>query len=179
MSESMQLKVIESQVQLKTNMAELKNQIRQEIDNKYNVVVTQDTVKESKKLMADINKDKAAFNKACKQVIDDLSFPINEFKKEQKNITAMFDEAYQSVKKQVANFEAERLKVVEQAVRDYTEAACAEKDISSESITTSDLVILSSITAKGSLTAAARSKIDNRIAAVEADVLRKKLEAEE
>jgi hypothetical protein len=170
---------VKHNVTINDNMSELKAHIQQEIDNKYNVVVTQDTVKESKTLMADINKDKKSFADKCKEFLVIVEEPIKEFKAKQKEITGLYDSAYVAVKQQVSSFEVERLQLAKVALNDYLNALCAEKDINPESISINDLIILTAITPKGSIASASKEKINNRVASVEAEILRAKLAAEE
>lgn len=161
------------------NMEELKTHLKSEINHKYNIVVTRDTVAESKKLMANINKDKKSFNDKCKSFLSEIISPVNEFKSKQKDISTMYDNAYFLVQSQVKSFESGRLELAKLCLDNYRDSVCEEKGINPKSINIDSLVLLGSITAKGELSGTAKSKVDQMILAVEAEVLRAKLEAEE
>ena len=55
--------IVSHELTIQSNMDELAVKIQNDIKQKYDIVVTEDTVADSKKLMVQINKDKDEFSK--------------------------------------------------------------------------------------------------------------------
>ena len=103
--------IVTHQIDIKSNMAEVKASIAETIA-KYDVIVTEDRIGEAKELMAQFNKDKKAFTDKCKEFLGVVSSPIDAFKAEQKDIEKMFDDGRQKIADQVAKFEAKKLEII-------------------------------------------------------------------
>lgn len=166
---------------LVSNMAEVKEAIAETI-KKYDVVVTEDGIADAKELMAQFNKDKKEFSSTCKKFIDAISEPITEFKAQQKEIEKMYDDGRAKIADQVAKFESKKLEIIAVLVRAYRNTNCESKSISIEAVSVEDLIMLSAVSSnsKGySLTKKTTDAIDQRIQAVENEILKARLEAEE
>jgi hypothetical protein len=177
----MQELTVSHEISLKSNMTQVKESIAQTIA-KYDVVVTEDRLTEAKELMAQFNKDKKAFTDKCKSFLSVINAPIDEFRAEQKEIEAMFDEGRAKIKVQVDTFEAKKLTEISAIIEDYRDKACIEKGINASSIIIDDLVKLSAVNSNKSgysLSKATVDTIDQRIQFVENEVLKARLEAEE
>ncbi|MCH9743271.1 MAG: DUF1351 domain-containing protein [Proteobacteria bacterium] len=178
----MQELVVNHDVSLTSNMAAVRESIAQAIAKYSSVVVTEDAVLEAKDLMATLNKQKKAFIDQCKSVLSIVSAPIDAFKKEQKEIEALFDEGRAKIESQVKVFEEHKLAQIAQVILQYREDACAQKGVNPNSVVVSDLEKLSAATLikNGySLTKATKEAINLRIQAIENEMLRARLEAEE
>lgn len=166
---------------LVSNMKEVKASIA-EIIAKYDVVVSEDKLPEAKDLMATFNKDKKEFSATCKKFIDAISEPITEFKAQQKEIEKMYDDGRAKIADQVAKFEANKLETIGVLVRAYRNMNCETRSISIDAVSVEDLVMLSAVSSnkKGySLTSKTTASIDARIQAVENEILKARLAAEE
>lgn len=172
---------VEHKLTLIDNMTVVKASIAETIA-KYDVVVVEDGLSEAKELMAIFNKNKKDFSSQCKMYLDELSGPIMEFKKHQKEIEAMFDEGRAKIADQVKKFEDEKLIKIAVLIKAYRNMACEAAGFNIESVSIEDLIMLSAVTVskKGmALTKAAKENIDGRIKAVEIEVLKAKVAAEE
>jgi hypothetical protein len=167
---------------LVSNMADVKASIAETIA-KYDVVVVEDRLNEAKELMATFNKDKKEFSTTCKKFIDSISEPITDFKSQQKEIEKMYDDGRAKIADQVAKFEATKLFEIEELIFDYASDACFEKGfLSTDVISTKDLVMLSAVSTNKTgytLTKKTTDAVDARIQAVENEILKARLEAEE
>jgi len=163
---------------LKTNMAELKNEIEADV-KKYDVIVTEASVKDTKKVMADINKMKKEFKITCKEFLDAITKPIAEFKEAQKEIEALYDDGRSKLDVQVKRFEQGILDNAKDLLTEYTAEICKEKKLNPALIQFDDLILLGTVAASGKLSSGARDKIDQRVLIIEAEILKAQLEAEE
>lgn len=170
--------IVKHEFNLDTNLEKVKTGIEENI-KKYDVVITEDGVKDAKEIMANFNKDKKLFKETCKKFLDDISAPITKFKATQKEIEKLFDDGREKIKVQVDKFEEEKLKVINQVIIDYRKIECEEKDIDPDSIVISDLIIFGSVTAKMQPSKKLKDTIASRIQTVENEKLKARLEAEE
>lgn len=166
---------------LVSNMEEVKASIAETIA-KYDVVVSEDKLPEAKELMATFNKDKKEFSATCKKFIDAISEPITEFKAQQKEIEKMYDDGRAKIADQVAKFEAKKLETIGVLVRAYRNMNCESRSIGIDAVSVEDLIMLSAVSTNKNgytLTSKTTGTIDARIQAVENEILKAKLEAEE
>lgn len=170
--------VVNYKFDLKSNMEELKSNIAETIE-KYDIVVTNDTVKETKKLMADINKQKTEFKTSCKGFLDEVSAPINAFKEQQKEIEALYDNARSKLETQVKSFEHGVLDLAKDLLEEYILEITAEKELNKNLIEYRDLILLGTVSASGKLASGAKEKIDARVLALELEIAKAKAKAEE
>lgn len=173
--------VVTHKISLKSNMEELKASIAEQI-KKYDVVVTEDRIGEAKDLMAQFNKDKKAFSDKCKEFLGEVSKPIDAFKAEQKEIERMYDDGRQKIADQVAKFEAKKLNIIEGLLETHKDLQCEERGIDPKSVTITDLIKLTAVNvSKNGYTVAKATAdiIEQRIQAVENQILRAKLEEQE
>lgn len=165
---------------INSNMDELAQKIKSDIKEKYDLVVTEETVTSTKKLMADINKEKAEFKTTYKNFKTEVMKPFEPLEAKAKEIEKYYDEARSVLETQVKSFEAEKLERAKLVCTAYATVMCKEKGIDVEAVTISDLFLkLGSTNAQGNLSSTAKNEIDTRIQAVENAVLRARIEAEE
>lgn len=173
--------IVTHSLSLESNMAQVKESIAQTIA-KYDVVVTEDRLPEAKELMAQFNKDKKQFSEQCKTFLSAISSPIDAFKAQQKEIERMYDEGRAKIEAQVKAFEVQKLADIKACIIAFRDSACTEKDINPNTISIDDLVKLTAANANKSgysVSKATAESINNRIALVETEILRARLEAEE
>lgn len=174
--------VVEHSLDISSNMEELAENIKKDIQTKYDLIVTEDSLPETKKLMAEINKGKDDFKKKYKDFKNEVLAPLVPLDAKAKEIEGYFDDARSALDNQVKNFEKGKLEAIKVIVEKYRDDACLTANITPESITITDLVILSAVNAnsKGySIAKKTSDTIDQRIQAVELQIAKAKLEAEE
>lgn len=163
---------------LKTNFDDIKAEVVSQVE-KYSIEVTEDNIPEAKKVMANFNKVKTEIGEKYKFYIDKLSAPINQLKTEKKEIEAIITDGRQKIADGVAEFESKRLDEISQKISAYVKSVCDEKQLNFERINTSDLIKLSAVTPAGSLAKTTKETIDARVQALENEILKARLEAEE
>lgn len=174
--------VVAHKLDISSNMEELAENIKKDIQNKYDIIVTEDSLPETKKLMAEVNKDKNAFKEKYKEFKDEVLAPLVPLDVKAKEIEGYFDNARLALDNQVKNFEKGKLEAIKVIVEKYRDDACLTANITPESIIVTDLVILSAVNvnSKGySIAKKVSDTIDQRIQFVENQILKAKLEAEE
>lgn len=175
----MQLTINHS-LDISSNMEQLAIKIKDDIAEKYDVVVTEDTVTESKKLMAEINKEKTAFKATYKAFKEKVFEPFRPLDEKAKEIESFYDDARTAVEQQVKKFEAKKLEQAKEACVAYLLKQTEQKGIDFQAININDLFTqLGSVTASGNISTKAKNEIDTRIQKVENEILKAKLEAEE
>jgi len=166
---------------LVSNMDEVRASIAETIA-KYDVVVVEDRLGEAKELMATFNKDKKEFSATCKKFIDTISEPITQFKVSQKEIETMYDNGRAKIADQVTKFEATKLDEIKHLILSYNFDECIARGINKDSVSLLDLVMLSAVSTNKTgyaLTKKTTDAIDQRIQAIENEILKARLEAEE
>ena len=174
--------VVSHSLDISSNMEELAENIKKDIQNKYDIIVTEDSLPETKKLMAEVNKEKDEFKKKYKEFKNEVLAPLTPLDAKAKEIEGFYDSARAALDNQVKNFEKGKLEAIKAIVEKYRDDACLTANITPESITVNDLVILSAVStnSKGYTIAKKTSDtIDQRIQAVELQIAKAKLEAEE
>lgn len=174
----MELIVKYQATELVTNFEDVKNEVIKQVE-KYSIDVTDENLKEAKQVMADLNKVKAGISDKYKQYIDSISQPINQLKTEKKELEAIITNGRQKIADEVANYENKKLEVISETINAYKVVICKEKNIEHNAVTIDDLVKLSAVTTNGSLAKATKEAVDLRVQAVENEILKAKLEAEE
>lgn len=172
--------IINHKLDIKSNMEQLAVKIKNDIAEKYDIVVTEDSVTESKKLMAEINKEKDAFKKTYKAFKDKVLEPLSPLDLKAKEIEKYYDEARTAVDQQVKKFELKKLEQAKEVCINYLTEQAEVRGVSFQAVNINDLFTqLGSVSATGNISAKAKGEIDNRIQKVENEILKAKLEAEE
>lgn len=163
---------------LTTNFEELKAEASRQVE-KYSINVTEENIPEAKKVMANFNKVKTEIGERYKFYIDKISAPVNQLKAEKKEIEAIITDGRQKIADGVANFENAKLEIISAKISEYTKALCDEKGLNFERINTSDLIKLSAVTPAGTLAKATKDAIENKIQALENEILQAKIAEQE
>lgn len=163
---------------LKTNFDDVKEFVKTEL-KKYEMEVTEETVKEAKDVMAKLNKVKGEVGETYNRYIDDLSSPINQLKSEKKELDVIITQGRQNIADQVSRFEQKRLDEIKLIIMECRDEICQNKFISPTAVTIDDLVKLTAITSSKTVAKATREAIEARGQQVENEMLRAKIEAEE
>ena len=164
---------------IETNFEEIKQSVENEVDKYKNMEVTEDNIPEAKKTMANLNKVKTGISNQYKEYIAKYSKPIEILKSQKKELENIITDGRSFIADKVAVYEKKRLEKAKDEITKYLIHECLQKRLNHEAIQTNDLVKLTAITATGNLAKATKEAIDARITALEAEVLKVKLEAEE
>lgn len=165
--------VVKNTVEIQHNMQSVKTEIQNQL-KQYDIVVTDDTVKDTKKLMADINKNKQAFSDACKKYLTEIEAPVKAFKSEQKEVESLFVDARLRLSSQVDKFESKKLDEIADIVINTKNVMCNEKGINQDRVSVEDLIKLSAFTTTNKLAKTTLTAIENKILLVEDEILREK-----
>lgn len=170
--------IVSHDLKLQTNMEELETRILADIKDKYDVTVTDETVAESKKLMASVNKEKDDFKKRYKSFKDLVTEPFKVLDAKAKAIEAHYDEARNKIASQVQVFEQKKLDLAKEVCTKYRDDVCTEKGIDSKAVVIEDICqMLTAVTGTGKLSSSAQEKIDSRIAVIENEILKEKMKS--
>lgn len=162
-----ELIVIENKPALiSVNFDELKQHLAAELE-KYDVLVTAETVGDAKKLATELNATKKAIADARKAEVTKASEPVRAFEAKMKELTDMVEDGRQKILTQVQRFEDETREKARTLLEVEREKLWEKHGIETEFRRAgyADLVLLTSITGKGNLAAGARTKLESRIVA--------------
>lgn len=159
------IKIDSAPARLAVNFDEIRAALAQELE-RYNVVVTADTVGDAKKLATELNKTATEIDRRRKEEVAAVSEPVRQFDEQMKELVTMCKEGRQTLLDQVKKFEDEtRVRVRSLLILDRAElweSRGVDKEFRRAEI--DDLVLLTNITTKGNLSAKARGELENRVA---------------
>lgn len=92
------------------NLNEVELSIREKTQEYMTVVVTEDTVKDGKKLIADIRKEKKTLDDERKAIKSRWMAPYDAFEKRVKQMISLYDEPVRAISSQIEAFEEQRRK---------------------------------------------------------------------
>lgn len=174
----MELIVNYEATELKTNFEDVKKQVVAQVE-KHSIDVTDENLKEAKQVMADLNKVKSGISAKYKQYIDTISQPINKLKLEKKELENIISDGRQKIADGVNVFESKKLEAIKETITVYKNEICESKEIDPNALTIDDIVKLTAVTANGTIAKATKEAIDLRIQAVENEILKAKIQAQE
>lgn len=93
---------------IEDNLDAVELSIREKVQEYAAVVVTEDTVKDGKKFLADIRKEKKVLDDERKAIKSRWMAPYEEFEKRAKRIIGLYDEPVKMINSQLAEFEEQR-----------------------------------------------------------------------
>lgn len=149
---------------LDVNFDELVEALEKELE-RYDVVVTVETVKDAKALATELNKTKKAIDDRIKEEIQKASEPIKAVDAQRKELIRRLEEGRVRILDQVKRFDDERREQCRRLLEDAREELWADLGVGAEfrRADYEDLVILSNLTEKGHLTAKARGDLRGRV----------------
>ena len=149
---------------LTANFAKVKKWLEGEL-KKYDIVVTIDTVKGAKELSTDINKFAAEIDRRRKEEVAAASAPIRDFDDKMKELVTMCKDGRQKLISQVTIFEDETRKKCRGLLSDALGRLWGEYQVKVEFYKAGfdDLILISNVTATGSLTKTAMDKLTGRV----------------
>src|SRR3990167_10451396 len=149
---------------LKVNFAELKKHLATELQ-KYDLVVTRDTVKGAKKVEIKLNKRAGEIDPRRKEEIALVSEPIKLFDASMKELESMAKNGRQKLLDQVKKFEDETRKLCEVLLQQFRSLQWVEQGVKHEHHRAEfdDLVLISNITGNGNLTQKVKDTLSMRV----------------
>ena len=145
------------------NFDEVRKRLEGELQ-RFDVVVTADTLSDCKKLATELNKLKGEIDTRRKEEVSKASEPVRQFDEKMKALVSMCKEGRQNLIDQIARFDAEQIKKAQVLAADYLALQIDNAGLSPEF---SDIKLpmqkISNLTKSGNLTSAARQEIDDLI----------------
>lgn len=151
-------------------------QLKKEME-RYDVVVTEDTLAEAKQMATELNKSSTLIKRIGKDAYDKAIGPANKFKEQYSAVSDTVQEYRTKLLDQIKVFEDERLKMAREKLADRLsserEAAGIEREFYKGSI--EPLVKLGALTKTDNLTAASVNAIKSMVSAEKANQDRRKI----
>ena len=156
------IKLNATPAQIDVNFDELETELEKVLAN-YQQVVTSDGVKDAKAQATELNKAKQALANYRKETVEQVSAPIREFERRMKALEGRHQEVRQDLLGQVSKFEQEQLDQVRETIREALAEEYQRNEVRAEyqRHNGEDLVKLSAVTSKGSLTKATREQVES------------------
>lgn len=132
---------------------------------KYDIVVTEDTVKDAKALATKLNKVKSEIADKRKAAVAAASEPVKAFEAKVKELETMCEDGRQRILSQVSAFESATLKLAESELKGFLVDCYRSQGVTEEfqTATVDDLVKLGALTGTGKLAKAARDAVIARV----------------
>ena len=112
---------IKSVGEIESNMKDVKGYV-EELNNYYkNVSFTEETIQQAKEEKAKVNKFKTQVAEYRKNIIAEYNKPIKVFEDTAKETEKLLSETYNTINKQVASYEDEKKRKIEQQIKEYFE----------------------------------------------------------
>lgn len=156
-----------------TNLDAIAESLKYDIAYKYDIVVTQDTVAESKKLMAQINKEKTAFKNDFQALYNTITEPLRKIELKSLEIINCYVQARDALKAQVEKYEEKRFDEIKTLCSDYI----INKGYTVDQIDTTSITSKLTSVSNGKLTTAAIAALDALIFTIENDKRNAEIEA--
>ena len=151
---------------LTINFNELKTRLASELE-RYDVVVTEDTVADAKKLATELNQTARFIDDRRKQEVAAVSEPIRKFDDQMKELVSMCKDGRQKLLDQIKVYEDETREKARQLIVAFTDeqwdALGVEKEF--RNVRIDDLVMLTAVTKAGNLAAKTSNEITARVQA--------------
>jgi len=149
---------------MQINFDELKEALATELQ-KYDITVTLDTVKDAKALATELNKTASVIDQRRKEAVAQVSEPIKTFDAQMKELVTMCKDGREKINSQVKQFEDETRERARILLMEYRDELWELQDIHLDyrNADIHDLVLLTSLTDKGNLTAGAKAAVEQRV----------------
>lgn len=156
------------------NFDDLEKKLKEKIAEQYDIVVTEDSVKEAKKIKAELNKGKKALEQVWKDKKAEMEAPIKTLNERAKQVFALCDEASEKINIQICKFEETKKRMAVTLCEGYKNQVCELKGIDPNSIDVSSFSNLGYVTEKGALSSSGKQAVDNLILAKVAEIAEQK-----
>ncbi|MFW1676412.1 DUF1351 domain-containing protein [Pontibacter sp. JAM-7] len=161
-----QISVISVPAKISVNYEEVRARLEQELE-RYDVVVTAETLPGAKKLATELNKNAKEFDTRRKAAVEQVSGPIRMFEDQMKSLVQMCKDGRQKILDQVQKFEDETRAAVLAELTVYMDQEWTEHGVKEEfqHATIEDLIKLTALTKTGKLTASVANEVKARVQA--------------
>ena len=112
------LQVTQNPGSISTNLTEIETALKEHLQGFNGVVVTQDTIKESKKDLAELRKLKDSIEDARKKVKKEWMQPYTEFEGRCKELVSLVDEPINAIDTQLKQFEEDRIAAKKEHIKE-------------------------------------------------------------
>ena len=128
----LQLKVLETKpAQINFNFEEISNHLDGVLKQYEGIVVTEDTIKDGKKVIAELRKGQKSLDDFRKKTKKELTAPVKAFEEQCKELSKKFDEVINPIVEQSEQFEEKRKEEKRIEVEKLIGEVCKLKDIES------------------------------------------------
>ena len=125
-----QIMVLEALPIIKTHLEKLSIEIKEKVDKSLSLVCTEDTVKDVKKVRAELNKEFQELEAQRKDIKSANLDKYYEFETIYKaRVANLYNEADNSLKEKIANVEYQLKKEKEEEIREFFEEHCKDKNV--------------------------------------------------
>ncbi|WP_027855575.1 DUF1351 domain-containing protein [Marinobacterium litorale] len=151
---------------ISVNYEEVRTELERRLE-KYDVVVTADTLPDAKKLRAELNKMAKEFDKRRRDAVEAVSGPIRVFEDQMKSLASLSKDGGAKLDVQIKKFEAETLAEIEKQLMDARGAEWEKLGIQGEfrQASIDDLVKLGAATKAGNLSGSTVNELKSRVQA--------------
>lgn len=125
-----QIMVLEALPIIKTHLEKLSIEIKEKVDKSLSLVCTEDTVKDVKKVRAELNKEFQELEAQRKDIKSAILDKYHEFETIYKaRVANLYNEADNSLKEKITNVEYQLKKEKEEEIREFFEEHCKDKNV--------------------------------------------------
>lgn len=125
-----QIMVLEALPVIKTYLENLSVEIKEKVDKSLSLVCTEDTVKDVKKVRAELNKEFQELEAQRKEIKSAILDKYNEFETIYKaRVANLYTEADSSLKEKITNVEYQLKKEKEEEIREFFEEHCKARNL--------------------------------------------------
>ncbi|HIG0357133.1 DUF1351 domain-containing protein [Clostridium sporogenes] len=126
----LQLKVLENKpAEVHFNFDEISNYLDSTLNKYQGIIVTEETIKDGKKVIADLRKGKKSLDEFRKKTKKELTKSVTEFENQCKELSKKFDEVIDPINEQAEQFEIKRKEEKKMEVEKVIKEVCKLKDV--------------------------------------------------
>ncbi|MDU6336055.1 MAG: DUF1351 domain-containing protein [Clostridium sporogenes] len=126
----LQLKVLENRpAEVHFNFDEISNYLDSTLEKYTGITITEETIKDGKKIIADLRKGKKSLDEFKKKTKKELTAPVKAFEEQCKELSKKFDEVIDPINEQAEQFEIKRKEEKKMEVEKVIKEVCKLKDV--------------------------------------------------
>ena len=126
----LQLKVLENKpAEVHFNFDEISNYLDSTLNKYQGIIVTEETIKDGKKVIADLRKGKKSLDEFRKKTKKELTKSVTEFENQCKELSKKFDEVIDPINEQAEQIEIKRKEEKKMEVEKVIKEVCKLKDV--------------------------------------------------
>ncbi|HDK7179187.1 TPA: DUF1351 domain-containing protein [Clostridium botulinum] len=126
----LQLKVLENKpAEVHFNSEEISQHLDGVLQQYEGIIVTEETIKDGKKVIADLRKGKKSLDEFRKKTKKELTAPVKAFEEQCKELSKKFDEVIDPINEQAEQFEIKRKEEKKMEVEKVIKEVCKLKDV--------------------------------------------------